>query len=222
MPPIAGPAERSAAPPQKVSPGPEPSPPVVPHGPQGKAFQLHSAFIVEETAQGIQVIDQHALHERILREQLEARVKEARVAKQRLLVPATVQLSPKEFSTILDLREMLGRLGVEIVEFGRNTVAVQTMPQPLDRYDPAQFVRDILDEFEETGEQPTLAQKLDRIINLAACKGAVKAGQSLKPEEIQSLLAQRGRLQNPSVCAHGRPATILLTFEYLRKQFARR
>ena len=189
--------------------------------PAGNAFQMHNAYIVEETHQGIQIIDQHALHERILREALEARMKDGRVLSQRLLVPVTVHLTPKEFIAIMGLREGLTKIGVDFTEFGQHTIAVHAMPQMLDRYEPGQFVRDILDELGTGRDEPTLDMKLNRVINLAACKGAVKAGQPLTPHEIRSLLEQRAHLQNPSVCAHGRPSTVLLTFEYLQKQFAR-
>jgi len=214
-----------AAPGTGTAPPPAPALPSAPnlHPPsrRGSAFQLHNAYILEETEEGIQIIDQHALHERILREALEARIREARVLSQRLLVPATVHLTPKEFIAIMGLKEGLARIGVDFTEFGQNTIAIHAMPQMLDRYDPAQFVQDILDELGTGREEPTLEQRLDAIINLAACKGAVKAGQPLSPEQIRGLLEQRERLKSPSVCAHGRPSTILLTFEYLEKQFAR-
>jgi DNA mismatch repair protein MutL len=223
-------APTQASPPrQPVAAAPAPSPtipkavaPAQIISRRGKAFQIHNAYIVEETEEGIQITDQHALHERILREALEPQLKNARVLSQRLLMPATVQLTPREFLAVMELRETLARLGVDITDFGQNTIAIHAMPQILGRCDPGQFVRDILDELGEGRDQPTLDQKLDRIINLAACKGAVKAGQPLTPEEIRSLLEQRERLNHPSVCAHGRPSTILLTFEYLQKQFARK
>jgi len=221
------PAKASGPPPSTVPAAlPGAATPKVPlHGAflrRSNAFQLHNAYIIEESDEGIQIIDQHALHERILREALEARVKEARILSQRLLVPAIVRLTPKEFVSIMELRDSLLKLGVEFTDFGQNSIAIQAMPQMLDRVEAGQFVRDILDELAGGREQPSLDQKLDRIINLAACKGAVKAGQPLAPEEIGSLLEQRERLQHPSVCAHGRPSTILLTLDYLRKQFARK
>ena len=186
-----------------------------------RAFQLHNAYIVVEAEDGVEVIDQHALHERILRETLESRMKESRILSQRLLVPVTVHLTPKEFITLMELRDGLAKIGVDFTDFGQNTIAIHAMPQLLDRCEPTQFVRDVLDGLGSGRDAPSLDQRLDAILNLAACKGAVKAGQPLSPEQIRNLLEERGRMRHPSVCAHGRPASVLLTFEYLQKQFAR-
>jgi DNA mismatch repair protein MutL len=212
--------------PQRGGAQPADAPPIRPAelhppAPSHRAFQLHNAYIVVEAEEGVEVIDQHALHERILRETLESRMKESRILSQRLLVPVTVHLTPKEFNTLMELRDGLAKIGVDFTDFGQNTIAIHAMPQLLDRCEPTQFVRDILDGLGSGRDAPSLDQRLEAILNLAACKGAVKAGQPLSPEQIRNLLEERARLRNPSVCAHGRPASVLLTFEYLQKQFAR-
>ncbi|MEW6360050.1 MAG: DNA mismatch repair endonuclease MutL [Planctomycetota bacterium] len=197
-----------------------PSPP--PREAPRNVCQVHNTYIVEETEDGVNIIDQHALHERILFEELEERAKKAEVAKQRLLIPVTIQLSPKEFAEIMDLKEELDRIGVEVGEFGNNAIAVHAMPQIMGGCDAEDFVRELLDDLSQEGAKVSLADKRRKMLELAACKGAVKAGERLTPEAMVGLLKRRANLRMGTTCPHGRPTTLSFSLSELEKQFKRK
>ena len=205
------------------------APPPQPAPLPGRSYQVHDSYIVEEAAEGIYLIDQHALHERILFEEIASRAPMHRgVLRQRLLMPETVQLSPRDFQVVMALKETLVRLGVEVAEFGPNTVALQALPQMLRDAPPRQFLLDLVDEL--SGEE-ALARKpsdgnitalQEKIMQIIACKGAVKAGQRLTPQQVQALLERRDQTNPAPTCPHGRPTTIFLSLTDLEKKFRRR
>ena len=117
--------------------------------------------------------------------------------------------------------EILGKLGLEVVPFGPKTVAVQSFPSLLAAANPIDFVRDLLDLLADKGKQFDTDTLLDEAVNMAACKGAIKAGQKLTVGEIEQLLADRQRSKLSSRCAHGRPTVLRFSISDLEKQFKR-
>src|SRR5207253_8207504 len=125
--PSPGPADSPAAPPASPAFPPElgpalaqrlPPPTAAPPAGFFKAIQLYNAYLVLETPEGMLVIDQHALHERILFEQFKARLREGPLEMQRLLMPEPVELSADQASRLLDQRGALAELGLEVDDFG--------------------------------------------------------------------------------------------------------
>ncbi len=186
-------------------------------------FQVHNAYIVEETSDGLNIIDQHALHEIVLYHEIEKNVNASKLPSQRLLIPELVDLSPKDFFSIIDLTEHLGALGIEIEEFGHNTVVIRSFPQLLKRLNGKEFLETLLTEFGE-GDGPKGKDKtLNKIISVMACKGAVKAGQRLEPQEIGELLEKKRTMGSfTNNCPHGRPTTLHFSLDDLEKQFKRK
>jgi len=182
-------------------------------------IQIHDSYIVLQREDGFEVIDQHALHERIIYEKLRRRVSEGRLESQKLLVPETVMVSDIQSSLIEQFADLFEKLGIEIVSFGPDTCAVQSFPSLLSSAPVGEFVADLLGILEEKGT--TGDNLLDDILNMAACKAAVKAGDSLTEQEIQGLLDERKKLELPERCPHGRPTTIKFTLKELEKQFKR-
>jgi DNA mismatch repair protein MutL len=117
--------------------------------------------------------------------------------------------------------EIVEKLGIEIVPFGPKTYAVQAFPSILSNVSPADFMQDLMDLFEGTGFKPDPQQMLDDVLNLAACKGAIKAGQKLTDKEIEQLLADKEGIERSSRCPHGRPSVIKFSVAELEKQFKR-
>jgi len=119
------------------------------------------------------------------------------------------------------VQPLLARLGVEVSGFGPGTVAIHSFPSFLERIDPVEFVRELL----ERGEQELLdlheEELLHGVLDMMACKAAVKAGDPLSPGEIEALLARRELVERSSNCPHGRPTTLRLTLRDLEKQFKR-
>ncbi|MBX3415615.1 MAG: DNA mismatch repair endonuclease MutL [Pirellulales bacterium] len=191
-----------------------------PHGPVS-ALQVHQRYIVTESDEGVVVIDQHALHERILYERLRERVLAGDLETQTLLVPEPVDLSPQEAALVLEQREMLARLGVRVEPFGGSTVLVTSCPAMLGQVQPGEVLRGLLERLQAGGAGPDRRDLLDELLHMMSCKAAIKAGDRLTPEEIASLLADRHLVHDSHHCPHGRPTALVFTREELDRQFLR-
>jgi DNA mismatch repair protein MutL len=187
----------------------------------GPAMQVLDTYIVEETPEGVNLIDQHALHERILYNQIRRRLEEGGLPSQQLLVPELVELPRQEFFAVMALAEELGRFGMAIEAFGERTVIVRSFPQVLGRFEGRGFFEALLDELEGPQGAQKVDGRLEKIVRLMACRGAVKAGKRLSPEQMRHLLEARADAGPTDTCPHGRPTTILLSREELERQFRR-
>ena len=185
------------------------------------ALQVHNRYLVVETAVGIEVIDQHALHERILYEQLREKVLGGALESQRLLVPEPVDLTASESAAALEHAELLAELGVEVQPFGGETVLVSSYPAMLANLSPAEVLRELVEKLLVGGRQPDARDLLDELLHMIACKAAIKFGDRLSAEEIESLLAQRHLAQDQHHCPHGRPTSLVFTRDDLDRQFKR-
>lgn len=185
------------------------------------AMQVHNRYLVTASDDGIVVIDQHALHERVIYEQLREKVLEKQVEKQRLLVPEPVQLAPTEAATVLQSQELLSDLGIDVEDFGGDTVLVSSYPAMLANFNPAEMIRQLAEELSSGGKKPDPRDLLDEILHMISCKAAVKAGDRLQPEEIESLIELRHLVQDSHHCPHGRPTTLIFTQKELDKRFQR-
>jgi DNA mismatch repair protein MutL len=186
-----------------------------------KAIQVHDSYLIAETGDGMMVIDQHALHERILYEELRTRVADGRVESQRLLVPEPVDLTAAEAAALVEHIELLAQLGVEVEPFGGDTVLVRSIPAMLHRVVPERLVRDLADHFHNQPLPPTRDGLVAELLHMVACKAAVKAGQPLSAPEIEALLDRRHLVSDSHHCPHGRPTALVFTKADLEKQFGR-
>ena len=186
-----------------------------------KALQVHDSYLVAETADGMVVIDQHALHERILYEELRSRIARGGVESQRLLVPEPVELEPSEAAAVLERREALASLGLEVEDFGGGTVLVGSVPAMLPGVPPDRLLRDLADHFRSRPLPPTRDAILEDVLSMIACKAAVKAGQKLAPDEVTALLERRHLVGDAHHCPHGRPTALVFTKSELERQFGR-
>jgi DNA mismatch repair protein MutL len=193
--------------------------PVAPH--RTPALQVHNRYLIAESDDGMLVIDQHALHERILYEQLREKVTGGVLESQSLLVPEPVDLSPAEAAAVIEARDLLAKLGVAIEPFGGSTVLVSSYPAMLANLSPSQMLRDLVDLLLSGGKQPERRDMLDELLHMISCKAAIKAGDRLSPDEISALLDQRHLAQDQHHCPHGRPTALVFTREELDKQFKR-
>ncbi|GJQ26095.1 MAG: DNA mismatch repair protein MutL [Phycisphaerae bacterium] len=188
--------------------------------PAGSVIQVHNAYIVAQTDEGIVIIDQHALHERILYEKFRQRLLAGPLESQRLLIPPTVCVSAAQAEAAERQGELLQRLGIELDRFGPASLAIQSFPILLSNLDPAAFVRDLLDKLVDCGEA-TAETLVHAALDMMACKAAIKAGDALTQDEMVALLSQRDLTERSSNCPHGRPTTLQLTTRDLERQFKR-
>jgi DNA mismatch repair protein MutL len=237
MPPHHGGMPSAAATPEPQSTLPQatfhPETPADRHAPPGahsglaaaasspRAIQMHNLYLVAETDDGIVIVDQHALHERILYENLRARFNRGPLESQRLLLPEPVSVSAGQRAALEEHTDLLSRIGVEVTEFDSDSIAVQSVPVVLKNADAPSFVHDLLDYLAQQSGKTDPDAVIDRALSMMACKAAVKAGDPLAPEEIQALFAQRALVDKPGSCPHGRPTMLRLTKAELNRQFHR-
>ncbi len=203
---------------------PEAADPFAPPAPRPAFFPIHDGYLIEETPDGFRVTDQHALHERILYEELLERSSRASIESQRLLMPEVVELSAQEAALASTLLEPLRELGVQAEEFGEKTIAVHALPRILGEVDVPQLIHDLLDELASDEGAPTSVElQRQRLVRALACQAAAKITERLREGEIAALLARRDALgPKAETCPHGRPTSLLFSLGDLERQFKRK
>jgi DNA mismatch repair protein MutL len=214
---------RDISPPCENTPSPVSTPPAdaLPESDIDRFLQIHNQYVVVQQTDGILIIDQHALHERIIYEQLFEQFSRGPLETQRRLIPETIEAGPQQMAAVENASDLLKQLGILLEPFGPRTLAVQGYPPILDKLPVAQFTSDLLDLLVEHSDRVSREELVHRVLDMIACKAAVKAGDPLNEQEIKSLLSQRDRVERSSNCPHGRPTTLKLTLSQLEKQFKR-
>jgi DNA mismatch repair protein MutL len=217
-------AARTVLPPEAPRPQPLPGTTVsqpTPAQPPLKAIQLYDAYLVVETCEGMLVIDQHALHERILFEQLKKRLAAGPLETQRLLIPEPVELSAEQAARTLEQQQALAELGLGVEDFGGGTVLLTSYPALLGRRSPRAVLKAVVDYLVSRERAPTREVLFNDILSLMACHAAVRAGDRLTSEEMNVLVAQRHLADDTHHCPHGRPTALLFSRHDLDRQFRR-
>ena len=184
-------------------------------------LQVHHRYIVTQDETGMVIIDQHALHERIMYEQIREKVLQGKLETQQLLVPEPVSLTPAEAAAALDAAEILKQVGIHVEPFGGDTVLITAYPAMLRKEKPAELLVQVLEIWMGAGKRPEPRDLLDHMLHTIACKAAIKAGDRLAPEEITELLQQRHCYQDSHHCPHGRPTALFFSRDQLDKMFKR-
>jgi len=214
-------SQASAAPPLSAPLLPARADPQHPGSQSHLGFQIHNRYLVTENDEGMVVIDQHALHERILYEQLREKVLAGQMETQRLLVPEPVTLPPADAAAALASRDLLAQLGIEVEPFGGDTVLMSSYPAMLANLSPAEMLRQVVELLVTSHKMPERRDLLDELLHMISCKAAIKAGDHLAPEEVTALLEQRQHYQDSHHCPHGRPTSLVFTREELDRRFKR-
>ncbi len=190
--------------------------------PEERAVQMHQRYLVVETGGGIEVIDQHALHERVLYEQLRDRMSNGAIEVQPLLIPEQVELASSEFEVVINHLDVLSEAGVKVESFGGNTVVVRGKPALVGRTPASEILQEVV------GRLAVLAANggdhravVDEVLHSLSCRAAIKAGDALSQVEVDTLVADRYRYQGTGHCPHGRPTSLVLSRQELDKQFRR-
>jgi DNA mismatch repair protein MutL len=212
-----------------LAPAPQPLPRVqrerAPEAqPLGRAVaQFLETYVIAEAPDGALVlVDQHAAHERLTHEALNAQLVEGGVRAQPLLLPAVVDLPAEEAERLIAHAEALARLGLEIESFGGGAVLVRAMPALLGNPEPAPLLRDLAEELAALGEAASLQRRLDAAVARLACHGSVRAGRRLNAAEMDALLRQMEATPRAATCSHGRPTVLRLDAAALERMFGRR
>ncbi|MBT4584298.1 MAG: DNA mismatch repair endonuclease MutL [Phycisphaerae bacterium] len=187
-------------------------------------LQVHKCFLVTQDEQGLLIIDQHALHERVMFEELKARMAEGNLESQQLLVPESFPADSAWLDAIETQQALFTKLGIEISPSGPASISVYALPTLLvsRNVDGTEFICDLLDKLGSNNLPATEEEALSEILDMMSCKAAIKAGDQLTQHELRDLLQRRREIERSSNCPHGRPTTMRLSIEELEQRFGRR
>ncbi len=184
--------------------------------------QISNSYIVAEDESGLVLIDQHAAHERVRYEELMDQYENQEKSIQPLLVPQEMELTNDEISLINDNKEIFEKLGFEIEEFGGKSFVIHAVPSCLSGEDLDTVIKGVLDDIKNQKTPSKMQGRIEEILTYMSCRSAIKFGQSLSSQEMQTLIDQTQKLKRPFTCPHGRPTMISLTLSELEKMFGRK
>jgi len=179
-------------------------------------------YVVLESDRGLVLLDQHAAHERILFEQMMNRIESnAAAPSQKLLLPETIELPPRDAQFLREQLSVLVKLGVGLNEFGERTFLLDALPPFVKVPDARRFVFDLVDELRAAGREVNLARLGEHTVAKTVCRHAVKANDFLNGAELENLVEDLRRCAMPYTCPHGRPTLIEMNYRELEKKFGR-
>ncbi len=179
-------------------------------------------YVLLESDRGLVLLDQHAAHERILFEQMLTRLEQNGLTpSQKLLLPETIELPPRDAQFLREQLAALTRLGVGLSEFGERTFLLDALPPFVKASDPRRFVFDLVDELRAAGREVNLARLGEHTVAKTVCRHAVKANDPLRGAELENLVEDLRRCAMPYTCPHGRPTLIEMNYRELEKKFGR-
>ena len=184
--------------------------------------QIAKTYLLFESPDGLNLVDQHAAHERILFEKLGEEFSRESIPKQTLLFPETVDLPVDDAQAAGEHLPELERLGFVVEPSGERTFWVKSVPEILVTREPIQTLREIIGEITSWRKHAGLHRPFDPLLQMMACRGAVQASQALGPEEAAALMAALQGCTSPSHCPHGRPTLLKITISDLEKMFGRK
>ncbi len=187
---------------------------------------LGKLYILLESAEGLVLVDQHAAHERILFEQVQRSMETRGVASQRLLLPLTINVPPRDHAWLSQNLATLQRMGMGIEPFGQSagdtTYKIDAIPGFVRTSDPLQLIRQLIDDLRSVTTQTSSLRLGEDVIAKTVCRHAVKANDLLHPEEQSQLIRDLMACDLPYCCPHGRPTLIQFSYPDLEKKFGRK
>ena len=183
--------------------------------------QWEECFLLFASSQGLVLVDQHAAHERVLYNRFRDQFREGRVDSQACLVPEEIRLRPEEALSIEAHRDDLLRSGFELECAGPGEYRIQAVPALIADRDPAGAVRQIVEGLADMEQPVSFADLIDGIIARMSCKGAVKAAQAMRPEQVAALVEELEKTPGRWTCPHGRPVMLVMGADPVRRRFLR-
>jgi DNA mismatch repair protein MutL len=183
---------------------------------------LGKLYVLMENKEGLVLVDQHAAHERILFERLRRETETAGVPCQRLLIPIVLRLPPKDYDWLLLNAPSLQKMGFSVEAFGELTLKIDGIPQFLRMEDPANTIRQLVDELRSLTSNTSRLRLGEDVIAKTVCRYAVKANDYLHSAEIGQLVKDLLACELPYCCPHGRPTMIQIGYSELERKFGRK
>jgi DNA mismatch repair protein MutL len=183
---------------------------------------IGNLYVVLESDRGLVLLDQHAAHERVLFEQMLARMEsDTQAPSQRLLLPETVELSARDAHFLREQLPVLSRLGIGLNEFGERTFLLDALPPFVQAHEPRAFAMEVIDELKAAGQSVNTLRLGEHIIAKTVCRHAVKAHDPLSRPELEKLIEDLRLCKMPYTCPHGRPTLIEMNFREIDRKFGR-
>jgi DNA mismatch repair protein MutL len=189
---------------------------------RGPLLQVGRTYILRAVDDGFEIVDQHALHERLTLELLKDELARGGIEVQRRLVPELVEVGGAAAQLVEPHLESLARIGLVLARFGTGTIAVQGVPARFRHPDPSTLVHEVIAAIERSGSTPGAEDLLEEILHRTACRSSVMAGDELSEMEMRALLARARGNDSSQTCAHGRPTRVRFTLADLERAFYRR
>ncbi|MDA1093061.1 MAG: DNA mismatch repair endonuclease MutL [Acidobacteria bacterium] len=183
--------------------------------------QFRDTFIIAIDDEGIAIIDQHVAHERILFEQVMARLTAGPLESQQLLMPLLIELPAAERQALAAHGEALERLGFDVEAFGGDSLRVAAVPAIVDVGRCEAALRALAQDLDGLDQGAAIDEALRHMAATTACHAAVKANDRLTPEKMVYLLDELRRTAHSSVCPHGRPVVLRLSRKEIERRFER-
>jgi len=185
--------------------------------------QAGGMYAVLETEDGVVLMDPQAAHERVLFEKFVRDITSGSPAQQRLLAPETIELMPADAEALRRNLPVLEEMGFGLSDFGQDAFLVDALPVHLQEGSPLVILSGIAQALDKGGASARVTREaLRETVAQAACRAAVKAGDSLSIEELEKLVADLAKTEMPYTCPHGRPTLIFQSFTELNRKFGRR
>lgn len=183
---------------------------------------LQKLYVLMEGKEGLVMMDQHAAHERVNFEKFRRAIESGGVPCQRLLLPVTLQTTPRDADLLKQNLPSLNRLGIEIEPFGPNIFKVETLPSFLKTDDPAAWLDQVIEELSSLSSKSSSLRLSEDAIATIACRASVKSNDVLSIPEMQALLKDLFACEMPYCCPHGRPTLVQISTSELERKFGRR
>jgi DNA mismatch repair protein MutL len=183
---------------------------------------LSKLYVLMENANGLVLVDQHAAHERVLFEELRRRMEQHGVPTQKLLLPQTFDVPPRDADWIEQNLSVLQRMGIGVESFGPGTFKIDSLPSFLDVPDATQFMRKVIDDLKSASNNASAMRLGEEMIAKTVCRHAVKANDPLRYPEVEKLIRDLLDCDLPYCCPHGRPTMIQISLAELEKKFGRK
>ncbi|HAR62243.1 MAG TPA: DNA mismatch repair endonuclease MutL [Candidatus Margulisbacteria bacterium] len=186
---------------------------------KGTIVQIFNTYLIEEKDGNMTMYDQHALHERILFEQLLKKDRE--ISSQKLLVPEMVFLSKSELALLEEYLVIFKDSGFEIEFFGQDCILIRAVPTFLTNKNYLELFSQIITDILTIRKSEAIEKITESVLKIVACRSAIKAGDRLSDVMIQSLFREAAKTPNIDTCPHGRPTHVEFSQHDLEKMFHR-
>lgn len=182
--------------------------------------QLHDSYILCENPQGLVIIDQHAAQERYHYEQLQKYLSQPTTQTQPLMVPISLDVSSSILSQVLSINEQTRFFGIEFDIFGNDQLIVRQVPLWMQTINAHDFLMDLLDLFEQN-QTVDMAKLRKHMLATMACHSSIRFNRPLSKQEMEQVIRDLQKCEQPYHCPHGRPTVIVMSDGDLRKEFER-